>query len=135
MFKVHHIALSVKDIEKSFKFYNLFWFKKVLDWESENWDLKIYHLKLDNFYLELFCFKNYVETPKSSKELSTDLPQIWVKHFWLQVKNLEEIKQKFLEEKIAENIEIKQWRTWIKYFFIKDSDGILLEFVQDDRGL
>jgi catechol 2,3-dioxygenase-like lactoylglutathione lyase family enzyme len=27
------------------------------------------------------------------------------------------------------------WRTWIKYFFIKDPDGILLEIVEDKRRI
>ena len=135
MFKIHHIALSVKNIEKSLEFYKNFGFEKKLSWKSENNDLEIFHLKLWEIYLELFSFKNFKESSLDSRELTTDLPQIWVKHFWIQVENLEKTKKEFIEKNIAENIEIKLWKTGIKYFFIKDPDWILLEFVQDDRKL
>ena len=135
MFKIHHIALSVKNIKISYNFYKIFGFEKVLDWKSDDWNLEIMHLKLDDFILELFCFKNSNEILEESKNLQTDLLRIWVKHFWLKVENLEEIKEKFIKENIAKDIEIKLWRTGIKYFFINDPDWILLEFVEDKRKI
>jgi len=135
MFKIHHIALSVKNINISYNFYKIFGFEKVLDWKSDDWNLEIMHLKLDDFILELFCFKNSNDILEESKNLQTDLLRIWVKHFWLKVDNLEEIKEKFIKKNLAEDIEIKLWRTWIKYFFINDPDWILLEFVEDKRNI
>jgi len=135
MFKIHHIALSVKNIKISYNFYKIFGFKKVLDWKSDDWNLEIMHLKLDDFILELFCFKNSNEILEESKNLQTDLLRIWVKHFWLKVDNLEKIKEKFIKENIAKDIEIKLGRTGIKYFFINDPDWILLEFVEDKRKI
>jgi len=135
MFKIHHIALSVKNIKISYDFYRIFGFEKVLDWKSDDWNLEIMHLKLDDFILELFCFINSNEILEESKNLQTDLLRIWVKHFWLKVENLEEIKEKFIKENIAKDIEIKLWRTGIKYFFINDPDWILLEFVEDNRKI
>ena len=124
MFKIHHIALSVKDIKISYDFYGIFGFKKVLEWKSDDWNLEIMHLKLDDFILELFCFKNSNDILEESKNLQTDLLRIWVKHFWLKVDNLEEIKEKFINENIVGDIEIKLWKTGIKYFFINDPDWI-----------
>ena len=135
MFKIHHVAISVSNIEKSFEFYKVFGFKKVLTWENEEKDLKIFHLKLWEIFLELFCFKKYIEMPINSTKLSTDIPQIWVKHFWIEVENLEEIKIDFIKMKLVKDIEIKNWKTGIKYFFIKDPDWILLEFIQDNRKI
>jgi len=135
MFKIHHIALSVKDIKISYDFYGIFGFKKVLEWKSDDWNLEIMHLKLDDFILELFCFKNSNDILEESKNLQTDLLRIWVKHFWLKVDNLEEIKEKFINENIVGDIEIKLWKTGIKYFFINDPDWILLEFVEDKRKI
>jgi glyoxylase I family protein len=135
MFTIHHIALSVSNIKKSIDFYGLFGFKEVYRWESDNKDLLISHLKLKETFLELFCYKNYQDSPETSKSLQTDLPRIGVKHFGLKVKSIKEIKKLFLEQNISEEININRGRTEIDYFFIKDPDGILLEFVQDDRGL
>ena len=135
MFKVHHVALSVKNMKKSIDFYGVFGFSEVYRWESDNSDLIISHLKLGEMFLELFCFKNYNEAPISSKELPTDLPRIGIKHFGIKVKSIKKIKSLFIEKGLSKNIEIIRGRTEIDYFFIKDPDGILLEFVQDDRGL
>jgi catechol 2,3-dioxygenase-like lactoylglutathione lyase family enzyme len=70
---------------------------------------------------------------ENAKNLETDLPEIWVKHFWLEVENIEKTRKILIEKQIAKNIDIQLWRTWIKYFFIKDPDGILLEIVEDGR--
>ena len=134
-FKIHHVAISVKNLEKSYNFYKKFWFEKILYWQDEEKTLEIMHLKLKDFILEIFCFKNSKEMYDTEKNLQTSLPRIWVKHFWIQVENLDNLKEFFEKEKIAENIKIQIWRTGIKYFFIKDPDGILLEFVEDNRKI
>ena len=134
MFKIHHIALSVSDIEESKKFYSFFWFNEKLYFQTEDKELEIVHLKMKDFILELFCYKKFQKLPEFSKQISTDLPVIWVKHFWLQVKNIEETKLELEELEIAKNITINTWKTGIKYFFIKDPDGILLEIVEDKRN-
>jgi glyoxylase I family protein len=135
MFTIHHVALSVTDIEKSIEFYALFGFKEAYRWKSEEGDLAIAHLKLGETFLELFCFKNHQEAPESSKELMSDLPRIGVKHFGLKVKSIHETKSFIIENGYQGDINIIRGNTEIDYFFIKDPDGILLEFVQDDRGL
>lgn len=133
MFTFHHVSLSVRDISKSIKFYGLFGFKEVLTWRGDDNKVTVSHLKLGDMLLELFCFKNNQEPSKSSQELATDLPRIGVKHFGLKVENLKITKNKFLENGLAKEIQITQGKTGIDYFFIKDPDGILLEFLQDDR--
>ena len=135
MFKIHHVALSVSNMKKSIEFYSLFGFKEAYTWESEDKELKISHLKLGETFLELFCFKKHQEAPQSSKELMTDLPRIGVKHFGMKVKSIHETKAFILENGYQGEINIIRGHTEIDYFFIKDPDGILLEFVQDDRGL
>jgi glyoxylase I family protein len=135
MFKIHHVALSVSNIEESIKFYTIFGFKIVYHWKSDDTSLQIAHLKLEETFLELFCFEKYQNAPKSSNELATDLPRLGVKHFGLKVKCVHETKKFLVENGYTEEIEIVRGKTEVDYFFIKDPDGILLEFIQDDRGL
>jgi len=135
MFTIHHVALSVTDIQKSINFYAIFGFEVAYTWQSEDKAIQISHLKLGETFLELFCFKNYQEAPESSKELMTDLPRIGVKHFGLKVKSVHETKKFVLDSGYEGDIEIIRGKTEVDYFFIKDPDGILLEFIQDDRGL
>jgi len=135
MFTIHHVALSVSNMKKSIEFYAFFGFKVAYHWESDAKDLQIAHLKLGETFLELFCFKQYQKSPTSSHELSTDLPRIGVKHFGLKVKSVHETKDLILNNGYQGAIEIIRGKTEVDYFFIKDPDGILLEFIQDDRGL
>jgi glyoxylase I family protein len=67
--------------------------------------------------------------------LATDLPRIGVKHFGLRVSSITDAKN-FIEERgLGTNIEIREGKTGVTYFFIKDPSGILLEFVEDNRSL
>ena len=135
MFQVHHIAISVSNLEKTEQFYWFFGFKKVFYWNLDDDSLEISHLKLGNFILEVFCFRKYKKLPENSKNLETDLPEIWVKHFGLKVNDIEQIRDLLLKKWFADSLEIAKWRTGIKYFFIKDPDGMLLEIVEDNRDL
>jgi glyoxylase I family protein len=134
MFTYHHTAISITDIDKSVGFYSQLGFQKVLMWQSENKDLTIVHLKLGDFFLELFCYSNFKNTTVDS-DLNKDLKQVGVRHFALQVNSIENGK-KFMEDNgIATNIQIKEGRTGIKYFFITDPDNIFIEIVEDKRNL
>ena len=135
MFSIHHVALSVTNMKKTTEFYARFGFKVAYQWQSDDESLQISHLKLGETFLELFCFKNYQKAPETSKALMTDLPRIGVKHFGLKVKSVHETKAFLIENGYKEEIEIIRGKTEVDYFFIKDPDGILLEFIQDDRGL
>ncbi|ATX79985.1 glyoxylase I family protein [Mariprofundus aestuarium] len=135
MFSFHHVALSVRDIESSVEFYSLFEFEPVFRWQAADKMLSIVHLKQGQTLLELFCFENAVAAPESSQQLATDLPRIGIKHFGIKVADIQAARAALQEHGLAEGIELVQGKTGIKYFFIKDPSGILLEVAQDDRNL
>lgn len=134
MFKAHHVALSVKDLEASKKFYHFFGFKTVFDYVSESKDLRIAHLMLNSFILELFCYVNPI--PKENKSLSDDLQIMGIKHFGLCVDSVQQVRDTIMRVGLVrEQPEIKQGRMGITYFFVKDPDDNFVEIVQDDRKL
>jgi len=136
MFKLHHVALSVSDMDASIEFYSRFDFKPVYRWHADDKKLAITHLKLGELLLELFSFESSTAAPDSSKELASDLPRIGIKHFGLKVADIHATLKHLQQQQLADNhIKVIQGRTGIEYFFIKDPDGILLEIVQDDRQL
>lgn len=132
MFRAHHVALSVKDIDASKRFYSFLGFQTALDWISETGHLKISHLALSGFILELFC---YVESQENiGTSLEEDLRKNGIKHFGLRVDSIEEAKKQLVSSGVVpEDVEIKLGRTGITYFFVKDPDNIIVEIVQDDR--
>ena len=133
---VHHVAISVTHLEKSKDFYEKFGFEEKLTWESPDKSLIICQLMLNGICLEIFKYENYQEMPLTAKELDTDLPRIGVKHFGLTVNSIEEMNEILIEQGIvSEKQQIITGRTGVRYFFIKDPDGLLLEIVEDKRNL
>ena len=135
MFVFHHISLSVTNMDRSIVFYNALGFKDVLRWNADDGTLEISHLKLNGFYLELFCYADPEPAPDSMNMLETDLKVVGTRHFGLRVQSIDEARSLFIENGIAKTIEITKGKTGIDYFFIKDPDGIFIEIVQDDRNL
>lgn len=134
-FKCHHVALSVRDIQESITWYGQFGFEEKKRYDDPEGNFSISHLKLGEMFLELFWFKKQTPAPDSSHDLKTDLPRTGNKHFALVVDDIQETKAAFEKLGIAENIEIRTGKTDVTYFFIADPNGILLEFLEDKRGL
>lgn len=134
-FRFHHAAISVSDLAASKAFYAELGFRPVLDWTDPGGSPQICHLKLGDTFLELFRFEGHRAAPESAASLVTDLPRIGSKHFALEVDSIEDAKA-FVEAKgWAQGAEIVEGRTGVRYFFVPDPDGILLEFVEDRRNL
>ena len=126
MFNVVHVAISVSNIGRSIEFYKRIGFKEFKSWDAEDESIKIRMLKLNDFILEIFCYKNYIELPETANSTATDLPVLGTKHFALGVSNIEKAKRWVLENKIADEVTINVGRLGKPYFFIKDPDGILV---------
>ncbi|MGV9672297.1 VOC family protein [Gordonia sp. NPDC003504] len=135
-FSVHHVAISVASIERSTRFYAQFGFREVLRYDAPDASMSVSHLRLDGVILELFTFAASQPLPQAARELITDLPKIGVKHFGLQVDSVDECLRDFTERGLCPaSTTITEGRTGVRYFFITDPDGILVEFLQDDRVL
>lgn len=135
MFCLHHVALSVTDLDTSIAFYSGLNFEPVYSWHADDGMIRIAHLKQGEMLLELFCFENRSPAPLTSHELGSDLPRIGIKHFGLRVADIHAALKQLQTMGLADDLNVSHGRTGIDYFFIKDPDGILLEIVQDDRGL
>lgn len=134
-FTMHHAAISAIDMSESITFYEQFGFKVVLHWNDPDGELEIAHLKLGDSYLEIFWYRDHVPAPETSASLATDLPRIGVKHFALKVDSVHDAKEFVESRKLASNVEIQHGRTGVTYFFLKDPSGILVEVLEDKRGL
>ncbi|MEV5210308.1 VOC family protein [Micromonospora sp. NPDC053740] len=134
-FRAHHAAISAVDLDQSISFYEKFGFKVALRWRDPEGESEIAHLKLDDFFLEIFCYRDQVPAPESASALGTDLPRIGVKHFALQVESVQDAKAFVLQAGVAKEVEVREGKTGVVYFFMKDPSGILVEVLEDRRGL
>lgn len=132
----HHVAYSVKDIQRSEAFYKFFGFKCFKRWCADGGLLEIRHLaNPDKFVIELFCFAKNVYTVSKPKLLEDDLSQLGIKHIAFKVDDIRHYRIILIQKGlINDNVTIKSGRTDILYFFIKDPDGNFIEIVQDDRS-
>jgi glyoxylase I family protein len=133
-FRVHHTAISVRDLQRSTEFYEYFGFHKAFTWEATDGSLTLVHLtNAHGEVLEIICYAN----PESIQPpaVGNDLSQIGVKHLALQVDDLQSVYEEIVESGLGEVTEITHGRTLIDLFFVRDPDGIWVEVLTDNRAL
>jgi catechol 2,3-dioxygenase-like lactoylglutathione lyase family enzyme len=129
-----HIALSVSNLKKSIAFYRrLFSLKCIQKYQHQDSGLAIALLKKGDIELELFEFKRHKPLPKYRKTLDNDLATLGVKHFSVEVSDIEGVYRKFKKAQVAFATGMRVFDNGRQYFFIKDPDGILVEVMEANR--
>lgn len=128
--RLHHGAISVNDMDESIAFYSKV-LGFVVDTEFDvNEDFKIVHMRIDDFYIELFWLKEHKELPESSRALDTDLAVMGTKHIAFETGDIEGMYEMLISKGVEMAGEIRLDNPYYKYFFFKDPNKILLEIVQ-----
>ncbi len=124
--ELHHIAVSVTDLDKSIKFYieNL-GFRFVKTYTKKEWNGKAALLKQKGIELELFNFNKCIK----NKDPFSDLTVIGIKHIAFKVKNVEK-EYKRLKSRNVTVSKPKNGVTCRKFCFATDPDGIQIELYE-----
>jgi len=124
--KIHHIAISVKNLNKSSKFYkDIFGFAEVKKFIREDLGGKAVFLKLKDTQIELWQFDKQIK----HKDDFNNLNILGIKHIAFEVDNIEE---EFKKIKLK-NIKIskpKMGASGAKYSFLNDPDGLPIELYE-----
>lgn len=124
--KIHHVAISVRNLENSANFYkDIFGFIEVKRFERKDLGGKAVFLKLEGMQIELWQFDKQIE----NKDDLSNLNILGIKHIAFEVDNIEE-KYKELKAKNIEISEPKLGASGARYSFLKDPDGIPLELYE-----
>jgi len=124
--KVHHIAITVSNLDESIKFYSdILGFEVAKRFEREDMGAKATFIKLDNFQIELWQF----EDMKENFNLLNDIKVKGIRHIAFEVDNLNKTITE-LKKKGLEFSEPKLGASGHNYSFTTDPNGVALEFYE-----
>jgi glyoxylase I family protein len=127
-----HVAMSVSDLDRSVKFYSDFFDLKCQKrFRIPALNAEACFLKGGNMTLEVFTFPNAEPLPSYRKTLISDLRTIGVKHFALNVDDIEATFKALKDKRVEIATQVTLGGSGLRYFFIKDPDGILVEVIEN----
>lgn len=130
-YKPHHTAVSVRNLNDSLEFYEQLGFKQVHRYDDP--DKVGVKMKLDDYVLEIFAFNKNNSKPELKSELGNDLGEIGVKHIGLSIDDIESALSDMKSKGLADEKTHILTKGTAKFFFVKDPDGMWVEFINDDR--
>ena len=132
----HHFAISALDLSATKAFYELVGFQTAAEWTARDKSLVITHmLGPAGITLEVFTYAQNGSVTAPDFSMGNDLEQVGVKHLGFHVDDLNETRAFFSDLGKYTITDIIDGRTGIQYFFVKDPNGIWVEFVHENRDL
>lgn len=124
--KIHHIAITVNNIEESQKFYRDFFnFRTSKSFKREDMNAKAIFLELEGLFLELWEFADFKESVDDLKDIKIR----GIRHIAFEVENLDKILLDF-KQRGLEATDPKLGAIGHMYSFISDPNGVALEIYQ-----
>ena len=130
--KIGHVGISVSNLKRSIVFYEKnFGLSCVEKYDFKDKGMKIAILERGDLVLELFEFKEHKPLPKYREKLDSDLTTLGVKHFSVEVKDINDAFNRFKKSRVLFETDLRVFDNGAHYFFIKDPDGILIEIMEE----
>ena len=123
MLKIHHVMISVSNLNHSRKFYESLGFEVVK--EAAGSEKSMLWMKLGDMILEMFCFKSC----ESNASLGTQ-ETIGVRHFSLCTDAIDKLWNELKAKGIDATEPRMSGSVGRKFFYIKDPDGIPIEILE-----
>lgn len=131
MFTTDHVAISVENLPETIKFYKLFGFEVLNQYEADDKSYRILMLaNSEGKYIEVFHYTNHGKAPDFTATTATDLPVLGTKHMAFRVEDIDEAVKFAVNNGIGQNLKVNTGRLGRKYFFLKDPNGILVEIIE-----
>lgn len=129
--KTLHVGISVYNMEES-----LNWYEKNLDFKLVKDDgfvpplkARICFIENDGFQIELFEYEQPKQMPEDRLTPNTDLQTVGTKHVAFAVPDMTVLKERFTANGVDIAHEVTMGTSSV--MFIRDCNGVLIEFIQD----
>lgn len=132
---MHHAAISVRDVDVSVRFYEKLGFQKTNHYVDPEGVMQIIQMELGGVGLEVFWYQVNQAKPALELGYANEPELIGVKHICLRVNDADEALSWLKDVGLATpDTEIKIARSLAnsRYFFIRDPDGMWVEFIEDN---
>ncbi len=132
MHSIHHVAVTASNFENSLEFYQKLGFEILENRYVAEKKKKIALLQLGNFKLELFWYDDLTDQPEQRASVGNNVHEVGMKHFAIRVDSLEDVRKELEDQGISFASEPANADINYQFCFIRDPDGIWIEYVQDD---
>lgn len=129
--KVLHTGISVYNMEESIE-----WYRKNLGFEVVKDDgyvpplgAKIVFIEKDGYQIELFEYDNPKKMPEERLTPNTDLQTVGTKHVAFATDDMDALKEGFVANGVDIAHEVRMDGDAV--MFIRDCNGVLIEFIQE----
>lgn len=126
--KIHHVALTVSDIDRSRAWYRANFDAEVTHRYKKH-GVEIVQMKIGEAWIELFS-GDVQKLPEYRKTLMGDLRVVGTKHVALETDELPSLVERLRKNGVSFETETDSAAFGGQYVFIKDPDGILIELYQ-----
>ncbi|MCR5667294.1 MAG: VOC family protein [Eubacterium sp.] len=127
---VLHVGISVMDMERSLAWYEEnIGFKKVKDEYAPPLGARICFIADPNgFEIELFQYDEPKPIPEERKMPNSDLQTVGTKHMAIRTDDMPALKERFVKNGVDIAHEVTMGTEAV--MFVRDPDGVLIEFIQ-----
>ena len=133
MSTIHHIAVTVSDFDRSLKFYEKLGFVILFAKDTPEKQKRLALLGKGDLRLEMFYFEDLTNDPASRETIGNNVKEVGQKHFALRVDSITDAVKELEVMGIPLASEPDIGDAGYHFFFIRDPDGIWIEYVQDDK--
>lgn len=129
---LHHVAISVSNLDASIAFYQKLGFTVLFAKDTPEKQKQLVLMGLDDLKLEIFCYANGENNPATRATIGNNVNDVGPKHFALLVDSIEDTQKALAAAGIDLASQPSTADAGYRYCFIRDPDGIWIEYVQDD---